>query len=202
MTLADVAADAVALSVPGAPRLRLEPTSSAGRRLVAPLGRPVRGTAGPGPGHRQTTWAGHPAGSQRRRVGPHPRRLEVAGRIRRLGYFTSQPAALLTARCDNGQRVDLLVVPPGTARRLAEAAMALAATAGNRIHAPSLLAAARARPTLPETDGPGRTGLGQRRMPVRMNRFGPGRPAPRRSAGHEAKRPDKPQHNPHPEVAS
>lgn len=72
---------------------------------------------------------------------PRPRRLVVAGRVLRLGYFASQPATLLTARCDDGGRVDLLVVPPATARPAAEAAMALAATAGNRIHAPHLLTA-------------------------------------------------------------
>ena len=73
---------------------------------------------------------------------PRPRRLTVAGRLLRLGYFTSQPTALLIAVCDNGGRVDLLVVPPDTARLTAEAAMALAATASNRVHAQHLLAAA------------------------------------------------------------
>jgi hypothetical protein len=71
-----------------------------------------------------------------------PRRLAVGGRVLRLGYFTSQPAGLLTAICLNNDRVDLLVVPPETASDLAEAAMALAATAGNLVHAPQLLAAA------------------------------------------------------------
>jgi hypothetical protein len=77
---------------------------------------------------------------------PRPRRLTVAGRLLRLGYFTSQPTALLIAICDNGGRVDLLVVPPHTARPTAEAAMALAATASNRVHAQHLLAAAAGRP--------------------------------------------------------
>lgn len=66
---------------------------------------------------------------------PRPQRLAVAGRLLRLGYFASQPTTLLTARCDDGSRVDLLVVPPDTMRPTAEAAMALAATAGNRVHA-------------------------------------------------------------------
>jgi hypothetical protein len=74
--------------------------------------------------------------------GAHPRRLVVAGRVLRLGYFTSQPTALLTARCDNGDRLDLLVVPPDTASATADAAMVLAATATNLIHAEHLLAAA------------------------------------------------------------
>lgn len=77
---------------------------------------------------------------------PRPRRLAVAGRGIRLGYFTSQPTALLIARCDNGDRVDLLVVPPDTARPTAEAAMAFAATANNLVHAQHLLAAAASTP--------------------------------------------------------
>jgi hypothetical protein len=58
----------------------------------------------------------------------HPRRLKVAGRVLRLGYFTSQNSSLLTAICGNGDRVDLLIVPPGTERHIADAAMILAAT--------------------------------------------------------------------------
>lgn len=77
---------------------------------------------------------------------PRPRRLAVAGRGTRLGYFTSQHTALLTARCDNGGRVDLLVVPPDTAHPTAEAAMVLAATANNLVHPQQLLAAAASTP--------------------------------------------------------
>lgn len=76
---------------------------------------------------------------------PRPRRLAVAGRVVRLGYFTSQPTALLIASSDGG-RVDLLVVPPDTAPPAAEAAMALAATASNRVHAQHLLAAVASTP--------------------------------------------------------
>ncbi|GGN35511.1 hypothetical protein FHR83_006190 [Actinoplanes campanulatus] len=65
----------------------------------------------------------------------HPRRLGVAGRILRLGYFTSQPLSLLTAICANRSRVDLLVVPPHITDASADAAMILAATATNVIHA-------------------------------------------------------------------
>ncbi|MER7333964.1 MULTISPECIES: DUF5994 family protein [unclassified Micromonospora] len=72
----------------------------------------------------------------------NPRRLTVGGRVLRLGYFTSQPASLLTAICLNEDRVDLLVVPPDTPVDLAEAAMARAATAGDMVHAPQLLAVA------------------------------------------------------------
>jgi hypothetical protein len=69
----------------------------------------------------------------------HPRRLGVADRVVRLGYFASQPAGLLTAICGNRDRVDLLVVPPDTASDTAEAAMLLAGTAGNLIHAQHIL---------------------------------------------------------------
>jgi len=78
----------------------------------------------------------------------HPRRLGVDGRDLRLAYFTSQPTALLTALCGyNGDRVDLLVVPPDTDAGTAEAAMVLAATTSNLVHAQDiLLAAVAARP--------------------------------------------------------
>lgn len=69
----------------------------------------------------------------------HPRRLGVAGRVLRLGYFASQPASLLTALCANDDRVDLLIVPPGTEQGLAEAAMVRAADADSRLHAPDIL---------------------------------------------------------------
>ncbi|RZU54259.1 hypothetical protein EV385_6207 [Krasilnikovia cinnamomea] len=65
----------------------------------------------------------------------HPRRLGVAGRVLRLGYFASQPANLLTALCANGDRVDLLIVPSHTADGAADAAMILAATTDNLVHA-------------------------------------------------------------------
>jgi hypothetical protein len=70
-----------------------------------------------------------------------PRRLGAAGRTVKLGWFPGQPAGLLTAFCGSGGRVDLLVVPPGTAEKDALAAMDLAAQAANRIHAPDILAA-------------------------------------------------------------
>jgi Family of unknown function (DUF5994) len=71
----------------------------------------------------------------------HPRRLGVADRVLRLGYFTSQPPGLLTALCENGDRVDLLVIPPQTAPDIADAAMVLAATTSNLIHAEHILLA-------------------------------------------------------------
>jgi hypothetical protein len=68
-----------------------------------------------------------------------PRRLRVADRVLRLGYFTSQPINLVTALCDNGDRVDLLVVAPGTEPGTADAALTLAATTGNLVHAQHIL---------------------------------------------------------------
>ena len=65
----------------------------------------------------------------------HPRRLRVEGRVVRLGYYSSQPANLLTALCDDGHRVDLLVVPADTDVDTADAAMMLAATKTNLVHA-------------------------------------------------------------------
>jgi hypothetical protein len=69
----------------------------------------------------------------------HPRRIAIDGRVVRVGYFASQPATLLTALSHNGNRVDLLVVAPGTDPDAADAAMARAATIDNRVHAPELL---------------------------------------------------------------
>lgn len=71
-----------------------------------------------------------------------PRRLSVADRVLRLGYFTSQPVSLVTALCDNGDRVDLLVIPPHTASDAAEAAMTVAATTDNLVHARDILVTA------------------------------------------------------------
>jgi hypothetical protein len=69
-----------------------------------------------------------------------PRWLGGAGRAVPLDWFPGQPAGLLTAFC-NGDRVDLLVVPPGTAEAGAIRAMDLAAQAGNLIRVPDILAA-------------------------------------------------------------
>ena len=70
----------------------------------------------------------------------HPRHIRIDARTIRLGYFASQPVALLTALCDDGQRVDLLVVPPDTAPQTAVAAMAVAASTTNAVHAQHITA--------------------------------------------------------------
>ena len=72
-----------------------------------------------------------------------PGRLRVdgpAGRHTvRLGWYETMPAGLLTATARAG-RTDLLTVPPQTSEAAAWAAMHQAAQAGNRTHAPALLA--------------------------------------------------------------
>jgi hypothetical protein len=68
-----------------------------------------------------------------------PQRLQVADRVLRLGYFASQSASLLTALCDNGDRVDLLIVAPRTEPVTAQAAMITAAITGNLVHAQHIL---------------------------------------------------------------
>jgi hypothetical protein len=72
----------------------------------------------------------------------HPRRLGVGGRVLRLGYFASQPSGLLTAICDNDDRVDLLVIAPDTPHRIADAALRIAAATTNLIPAQHILLAA------------------------------------------------------------
>jgi Family of unknown function (DUF5994) len=69
----------------------------------------------------------------------HPRWLGGAGRAVPLDWFPGQPADLLTAFCA-GDRVDLLVVPPGTAEADALEAMDLASQAVNLIRVPDILA--------------------------------------------------------------
>jgi hypothetical protein len=70
-----------------------------------------------------------------------PRRLGVAGHVVRIGWFAGQPNGLLTAICEDGERVDLVVVPPDTEATVAEEAMTLATQDANTVHAPDILAA-------------------------------------------------------------
>jgi hypothetical protein len=74
-----------------------------------------------------------------------PRRLRVdspaGSRVVRLGWFATMPAGLLTAIPAFGERIDLVTIPPGTGEPEAVAAMEQAAQAGNRDHAPVILAA-------------------------------------------------------------
>jgi len=72
---------------------------------------------------------------------PHPKRLATAARAVHLGWYTAQPAGLITVLCDFGRdRFDLLVVPPDASASSAAAALAAAADGTDGRHAPELLA--------------------------------------------------------------
>jgi hypothetical protein len=79
----------------------------------------------------------------------HPRRIVVAGRPVRLGWFTSQDPCLLIATTSNDQRIDLLVVPPDTSRATADAAMHTAAQGAPTLRAAAIMAAVPAHPPQP-----------------------------------------------------
>jgi len=71
---------------------------------------------------------------------PHPRRLAAGPAAARLGWFTSQPAGLVTIVTEFGQdRFDLLVVPPDATSDAAEAALSAAADTDDQGRAPELL---------------------------------------------------------------
>jgi Family of unknown function (DUF5994) len=71
---------------------------------------------------------------------PHPRRVAAGGRVVRLGWFTSQPAGLITVMTDFGNdRFDLLVVPSKTAAAPADAALAAAADGSDKRRTADLL---------------------------------------------------------------
>ena len=73
---------------------------------------------------------------------PHRRQVTVDGRIVRLGWYTSQPAGLLTLICDFGRdRFDLFVVPAKATAAGAATAMNSAATTDNSQRTPALLTA-------------------------------------------------------------
>jgi len=78
----------------------------------------------------------------------HPLRIPVAGPVRFV-WYAAQPAGLLFALRSNGDRIDLLVVPPDTDPATARAAMALAAQPANTIHAPDILTTVIAREPQP-----------------------------------------------------
>ena len=88
-----------------------------------------------------------------------PRRLRVDGpagsRVVRLGWFATMPVGLLTAISARDERTDLVTIPAHTSERDARAAMGQAVQAGNRDHAPAILAALRAAASPLLAAGPG-----------------------------------------------
>ena len=75
---------------------------------------------------------------------PHPRRLAPGRAAARLGWYSSQPAGVVTIMTEFGRdRFDLLVVPPGTAPDAADAAMTAAADADDESSASELLGSTR-----------------------------------------------------------
>lgn len=72
---------------------------------------------------------------------PHARRAAAGTRSVRLGWYTSQPAGLITVMTDFGRdRFDLLVVPPNTSQTSADTASTAAADAADKRRTPELLA--------------------------------------------------------------
>jgi hypothetical protein len=77
------------------------------------------------------------------------RKLSADGRVIRVGWFRSMDPHVLTVTSSAGaDRMDLLIVPPGTAGPAAERAMAAAIEIGNKRSASAVLeGAAQATPT-------------------------------------------------------
>jgi hypothetical protein len=71
---------------------------------------------------------------------PHLREIPAAGRSVHLGWYTSQPAGLLTVICDFGNdRFDLLVVPSDATASSAAAVLGAAADGADGRRTPELL---------------------------------------------------------------
>ena len=79
----------------------------------------------------------------------HPRRIAVAGRLIRLGWFTTLDTELLIATTHGDQRVDLLVVSPDALSALADAAMTMASGGPETHTAAAVWAATSAQPSVP-----------------------------------------------------
>jgi hypothetical protein len=72
---------------------------------------------------------------------PHERRLSAGRKGVRLGFYSAQPAGLITLMSDFGRdRFDLVVVPPSADAGAANSAMKAAADASDSRRAPALLA--------------------------------------------------------------
>ncbi len=72
---------------------------------------------------------------------PHPRLAAAGHRTVRLGWYTSQPAGLVTViGASGGDRFDLLVVPPDASPASADTALTAAADPADERRTPELLA--------------------------------------------------------------
>src|SRR5689334_10188387 len=69
----------------------------------------------------------------------HVRRLSIADRVVRVGWFAGMSAALVVAITDTDDQIDLLVVPPSFDQAEAAQAMTKAADPANVAHAPEIL---------------------------------------------------------------
>lgn len=73
-----------------------------------------------------------------------PRRLPVAGRVVRVGWFRSMDARSVSVTMDRGDPVELLVIPAETAETPARLAMTMAASGRDRGRPTDILAAGNA----------------------------------------------------------
>ena len=80
----------------------------------------------------------------------HPRRIGVAGRIVRLGWFTTLDAGLLIATTHGDRRVDLLVVSPDASTASADTAMTMASSGPDAVTAAAAWAATSAQTPAPQ----------------------------------------------------
>ncbi len=85
----------------------------------------------------------------------HPRRVSVAGRTVRLGWFTTLDTNLLIATTATDQRVDLLVVDPDTSAARAAAAATMATDGDPTLRPAAIMAAVATRaPSQPRGQPP------------------------------------------------
>jgi hypothetical protein len=83
----------------------------------------------------------------------HPRRISVAGRTVRLGWFHTLDANLLIATTGTDQRVDLLVIAPDASTARAAAAATMATEGDPTLRAAAIVAAVSTRaPSQPRAE--------------------------------------------------
>jgi hypothetical protein len=80
---------------------------------------------------------------------PRPRRLSVSGRTVRLDWFASLDANLVIVTSANGERTDLLVVPPEASTLRAATALTIATDRYNILQPAAILAEAASPPFPP-----------------------------------------------------